>query len=204
MKTNSQRIRGLLRLCLLACACQAGADTVQFAIGKKTPTLDGVVTRAEYGAFVPYSYECDGTLAPEDMAWSDRSPECYFAWDDTCFYAAMVSDGSRLKTRIAERDGNVYEDDSVELYLSGNGLKTPLHQIIVNARGTICDLRDGKREWDAANVRVASGVKDGKWTVEIAVGGRRLHARRGAVRAARQLLPELPFGAGGLGEVHRP
>lgn len=188
-KMNSQRTRGLLGLCLLACACPAGADTVQFAIGKKTPTLDGVVTRAEYGAFVPYSYECDGTLAPEDMAWSDRSPECHFAWDDTCFYAAMVSDGSRLKTRIAERDGNVYEDDSVELYLSGNGLKTPLHQIIVNARGTICDLRDGKREWNAANVRVANGVKDGKWTVEIAVPW----ADVGFTPAGEQFAPHVNF-----------
>ena len=164
-----RREDGLLALGLVVCAGMVFADTVQFGIGRKTPTLDGVVTRAEYGAYVPYSYECDGAPEAEDFPWSDRSPECYFAWDDECFYAAMVSDGSRLKTRIAERDANVYEDDSVELYLSGNGFKTPLHQFIVNSRGTVCDLRDGEREWNAPNVRVANGVKDGKWTVEIAV-----------------------------------
>ena len=150
-------------------AVSASADTVQFGIGRKTPVLDGFVSRTEYGAYVPYSYECDSSLAAEDMPWSERSPECYFAWDDECFYAAMVSDGVRLKTLVSERDANVYTDDSVELYLSGNGRKTPLHQIIVNSRGVICDLRDGKREWNAAGVRVANGVKDGRWTVEIAV-----------------------------------
>lgn len=150
-------------------ALSVSADTVQFAVGRKSPVLDGVVTRSEYGAFVPYSYECDGALVASDLQWSDRSPQCYFAWDDDCFYAAMVSDGTRLRTKVSERDGKVYEDDSVELYLSGNGLKTPLHQFIVNSIGTLYDNCDGDRSWNSEGVRIANGVKDGAWTVEIAV-----------------------------------
>ena len=150
-------------------ALAAAADIVQFGIGRKTPTLDGTVLPGEYGAFVPYMYVIDGYMKPEDLPYSDRSPKSYFAWDDECIYFAMVSEGANLKASVTEHDGPVYNDDSVDFFVSHNGSKSPLHHFIFNSLGTVYDAKDDDRSWNAEGTRVATKAEGGKWTLEVAV-----------------------------------
>lgn len=156
-------------LILVSVAFSAGADIVQFGIGRKTPVLDGSVSRGEYGAFVPYMYEIDGYMAPEDLPYSDRSPKSYFAWDDDCIYFAMVSEGVNLKTTVSERDGPVYNDDSIDFYVSHNASRSPVHHFIFNSAGTVYDAKNDDRSWNAEGVRVKSGTENGLWIIEAAV-----------------------------------
>ena len=167
MKTTGRKA-GLAAAAICA-AIAASADIVQFGIGRKTPTLDGKVSPDEYGAFVPYMYVIDGYMKPEDLPYSDRSPKSYFAWDDECIYFAMVSEGSNLKSSVTEHDGPVYNDDSVDFFVSHNGSKSPLHHFIFNSLGTVYDAKDDDRSWNAEGTRVATKAEGGKWTIEVAV-----------------------------------
>jgi hypothetical protein len=150
-------------------ALPAMADIVQFGIGRKTPAVDGAVADGEYGAFVPYMYEIDGYMAAEDLPYSERSPESYFAWDDKAMYFAMVSEGANLKATVTERDGPVYNDDSVDFYLSHNSSRSPMFHFIFNSLGAMYDAKNDDKSWNSEGVRIASKVFGGKWTLEVAV-----------------------------------
>jgi hypothetical protein len=74
-----------------------------------------------------------------------------------------------LKAYATERDGDVWKDDSVEVFLDTKHDKATYYQIMSNTLGTISDndTRDGS--WDG-DVQTAVRKGKGFWDVEIAVG----------------------------------
>ena len=97
----------------------------------------------------------------------------YLLYDDDNLYVACDLTAKALKADCAERDGEVYKDDCVEIFLDpSNGGKSYYH-FIVNAKGVQYDERressaSGKvgwnAKWDSAVSRNARG-----WTVEVAI-----------------------------------
>ena len=154
---------------IAAFSLPAAADVVQFAVERKSPVQDGVIDAGEYGAFVPYMYDASSGGGTGELAYSDRSPKSHFAWDDEFLYVAMESECANPKASHAERDGALWEDDSVELYVMHNDLKASIHQFIFNSAGAIYDSRDRKKEWNSDGVKVANRVDGGKWIFETAV-----------------------------------
>ncbi len=71
------------------------------------------------------------------------------------------------KTTITRRDGNVWEDDSIEFHLSSRDGKQQ-NQYIANSRGVYFDSRNLDPRWNG-NAKVAGEQKKDCWTVEMAI-----------------------------------
>lgn len=82
----------------------------------------------------------------------------------TCPEPAMAD----LKATVTDRDGRIYDDDSVELFLAPNAMGMPYYHFIVGAAGGAWDDRSGSRGWNAhwswAVTRDAAS-----WAAEIAI-----------------------------------
>ena len=76
-----------------------------------------------------------------------------------------------LKANATKRDGRLWEDDSVELFLDTNGDLHTYYQIIVNSRGAFFDQDKGApglagAKWDGP-VTAAACVLPDRWTAEV-------------------------------------
>jgi hypothetical protein len=114
--------------------------------------------------------------APTKAATSFR-----MGWDDAALYLLVRCDDPAVKTLRAacrERDGDVYQDDCIELHLSFDADRTRRFQILVNSRGVIQDIaysvNEGgadviDRDWTCAGAAAAATVDDTGYTVELKV-----------------------------------
>ncbi|NLO06637.1 MAG: hypothetical protein GX131_12495 [candidate division WS1 bacterium] len=73
-----------------------------------------------------------------------------------------------LKTNVTMRDGSVWHDDVIELFLDANHDHETYYQFAVNAIATRFDSRSGATTWDAQWDAAATTDEDG-WTLEIAI-----------------------------------
>ena len=83
-------------------------------------------------------------------------------------YAAVATrlGGSILKGSISQRDGNVWEDDCVEVRLSPDRGKTD-YVFAVSAGGAMFDARNGDKAFDADGWVVRQDAGERFWTVEM-------------------------------------
>jgi len=93
-------------------------------------------------------------------------------------YKCYEPDLAKLKVDATERDGNVFGDDCVELFLDpintqqSRAEKKYFH-IIINSRGVVDDraggyVRGDKTSW-SPDYPVGSGKGDGYWSLELAL-----------------------------------
>lgn len=99
-----------------------------------------------------------------------------------------------LVAGVTERDGAVYNDDSVEVFLAPNTVGLPYYHFVVGAGGGTWDDRTGDKTW---NTRWTSAItRDAaSWTAEIAIPFSSLNASpTGSWRAnlARNRRPDGP------------
>jgi hypothetical protein len=99
-----------------------------------------------------------------------------------------------IKTGVTERDGPVYNDDSVEVFLNPDGRELPYYHFIVDAGGAVWDALTGDSRW---NARWTSAVSRdaGAWSVEIAIPFRAMDATptgRWRANVARNRQPDGP------------
>lgn len=93
------------------------------------------------------------------------------AFDDRCLYLAVtvpLPTGARPKADARERDGQVWNDDAIEVFVDPAGLHQCEYQFIVNAAGARADLRDQDPTWNGDWEAVATVRPDG-WTAVLAV-----------------------------------
>ncbi|MFH1477876.1 MAG: carbohydrate-binding family 9-like protein [Verrucomicrobiota bacterium] len=106
------------------------------------------------------------------------------AWDDQALYLGITCQEKALEPAVQKahlvkittknRDGNVFSDDCVEIFLSPDPAKGYYH-FAVNAAGTLYDGRGTDSEWNT-DWRAAAKIGDGAWTVEIAIPFKALSA----------------------------
>ncbi|MFH0963745.1 MAG: sugar-binding protein [Planctomycetota bacterium] len=154
-------------------------------------TLAGAEERPTYRCYrVGTPLRIDGKL--EDAAWEalprvtgftliDRGRGVYASeqtlvragWDDSGLYISfmcMEPEISRIKTQAKERDGRVWADDSIQVFLDipRSRERSTLMRFILNTANVQCDEMGGdfgwNREWKSAVV-----VGDGFWSVEIGI-----------------------------------
>jgi len=95
-----------------------------------------------------------------------------FAYDNKNFYFYIhcsEPEMSNLKATVKQRDGNVWEDDSVEIFLCPYGEFDSYSHYIINSIGTLWDAKITEGNADAgwnsqAKVAVAKG--EDYWAVE--------------------------------------
>ena len=105
------------------------------------------------------------------------STEAAIAYDKDNIYFAFICrypPGTEISSTQRDRDGSVWNDDSVELFLDPGLTRGQFYHFIVNASGSIYDGygdQGGKREegnWNF-NVTVVVGREQEAWTLEMAI-----------------------------------
>ncbi|MBN1419657.1 MAG: hypothetical protein JXP34_12840 [Planctomycetes bacterium] len=133
---------------------------------RKGPKIDGTLTDPAWSACPPWPLG----------ACTSGDPQTYATRAKVLFDGANVYVGVRceepdtqaLLARVTERDGPVWDDDSVEVFLEPDP-REPYVQFIANPRGTIYDARDKDPRWDAA-VEAKVSIEDGKvWTITLRI-----------------------------------
>ncbi len=124
-------------------------------------TVDGSPLRDEWAAAAGASafVRLGGTLAPYEA-------RCSVGYDET----GLVVGWSILSAPHAERrgrDGELWHDDEVELFLQPDPAG-PYYQFIVSASGDVGDGQGQDRSWDA-NWEAAVSVAPGSWTAEMRI-----------------------------------
>jgi len=182
-------LAGLLAACALGSwggwaaetAAPAKRGLMQAAIVQKGPPIDGTLQSPVWQACPPLPLgECT-TAKPGPAATTAR-----VLFDATHLYVAFdcaEPDTGRLKQDVTERDGKVWEDDCVEVFVTGDSREGTFH-LTVNPRGALADAvtRGSARDdasWNSAAQVKASIVANERWIVTLAVPLKELGARVG-------------------------
>lgn len=170
------RLSGAL---LLACIGAAGG-----ALAQEAPPLLHITRPAETPP------QIDGRL--DDRCWLEAAQTtgfvlntrrehateqttAYVTYDSRHLYVAfecLESQMDRLQARVTERDGQVFKDDVVEVFLDPNRDRFTYYQFAINPLGARFDLKGdaaGKQpEWDAPWSAAAARGED-RWWAEFAI-----------------------------------
>ncbi|MBR4222056.1 MAG: hypothetical protein IKR81_12920, partial [Victivallales bacterium] len=132
---------------------------------KSVPVVDGVISKDEYvfGATGFFQFK------KRDLNPQNKQVEYYLSQDGEKLYIGMVSPApSKPKVQVyLERDGNVWEDENVEIHLDVIGKKC--YQFIMNPADGVFDSCNGDPKWNSPNAIHKSILKEGKWTFEFVI-----------------------------------
>ena len=154
---------------LLLCHAVAAAPLVTAPqVPDGSIVIDGSLTDAAWAQaqqLVPFTIVGDGVLPqqPQVLLCRDAS---------TLYLSARLPKpaGTPARGKITERDGPLWEDDSVEIFLDPGFTKSHYIQLIVNSAGTKWDSvgkdKAFNADWQAATV---ARDADAFWTLEVAV-----------------------------------
>jgi lysophospholipase L1-like esterase len=175
---------------------------MQAVIVEKGPEIDGTLKSPVWQACPPLALgECTSDK-PGPLATTAR-----VLFDATRLYVSFdcaEPDTAGLKQDVAERDGKVWEDDCVEVFVTGD-LREGYCHFTINPRGAFFDAvtRGSKRDdasWTSSAVVKASVVPNERWVVTLAVPLKELAAYVGEnqtwvmnlnrTRPARGSMPE--------------
>ena len=135
------------------------ASPLTHLLGPSSPVLDGTIAPFEYGVTLNSTFNLDSGELSADSRWAAAydTENLYFAWD-TMLPVRMPS--------VTRHDGNVWEDESIELHLE---FQERQWQFIVNAAGTVYDAQDRSSVWNARNLRLKQRQDGARWVVELAL-----------------------------------
>jgi len=155
-----------LLMALLAASVCAAMPEVTVPMCSVAPVIDGTIAPGEWdGAAGLGCFSVLGGAAAPDQ------PQVYVTYDAENLYMAArlpLAPGRKPKDTATERDGLVWQDDALEMFLDPTGRRGSYYQLIVNARGTQYDGMKQSAKWDA-DWESRTQVGDGDWTLEMAV-----------------------------------
>jgi len=170
----SGKAKLLAVLCVLALAltwgvasCKKIGENGDAGKGLVAPTVDG-----DLGDEVWKGREITGE-------WTDvrpprpvkDKPTVYLTCDAENLYIAFLNPEPDMKHIVASadaHDGNVWQDDSNEIFIDPTGKKESYYQIIVNSKAVVRDARDQDTEWESKAVAKVRKM-EAAWSVEIAI-----------------------------------
>ena len=176
-------MKGSVILMVLACVVVAGCDSGQPAqqitatrgvvpavIVKQGPPIDGTMNSAIWKKCPPLEF---GPCPGEEVALKTTARVLF---DATRLYVAwecIEDDTASMKAEAAERDDNAWNDDSVELFISG-GPRVGSFHFAVNSEGVLQDWKispDGAADlsWDSSAVVRTSMERNKRWIVTMSV-----------------------------------
>ena len=102
-----------------------------------------------------------------------QSTQAWAAWDAERLYLAVRCSEARMKrlaAKVTDRDGRVWSDDCVEVFVRPEPAKPAYYHLVVNALGTLYDARCPRNDaaWQSS-AQVAATRERARWMVEIAV-----------------------------------
>ena len=86
----------------------------------------------------------------------------------TLYISVQVPDSSPFGRKRDARDGDLWEEDSCEIFISNLGQPT-YYQMIINSFGDVYDSRLNDASWDVKDCIIATKQGDNSWTMELAL-----------------------------------
>ena len=134
---------------------------------KEAPKVDGKLDEAVWKK----SKELSRFWLRDGSAPASQQTHARVLCDGEKLYIGAVCDEAgmdKLAAKQTKRDGSVWNDDCIELFLAPHPDKPDYFHVIVGAAGAIYDAKDEDRSF---NAKVRSGVARGEksWTVEVAI-----------------------------------
>ena len=93
------------------------------------------------------------------------------AWDDRALYLHIIClepEPDAITAEVTQRDGPVWLEDALEIFLQPDPAQDDHFQFVVNALGTVYDARNDDGSFNA-RVRAAAQVGEQAWQVELAI-----------------------------------
>jgi hypothetical protein len=129
------------------------------------PTVDGTLGAAEWqgAAQLPEFVAMDGSrsLTQRTVCRVGQTPQGLFV-----AFECYDHDVANLSRRVTERDGAVWTDDCVEVFLDPSGGRQEYRHVAVSTAGTQYDERGADPGWDRYWLARTS-VAPGMWTAEV-------------------------------------
>ena len=97
--------------------------------------------------------------------------DTWLSHDETFLYVGARFHEPWLRSvqcNVAQRDGEVWKDDSIEILLDVNRDKKTFRHFAVNPDGVLYDGRQRESSWNSS-ASVATALEEGAWTVEMAI-----------------------------------
>lgn len=152
-------------------ATDNAGKVLQVALTRQAPVIDGALddpcwaTAGQSTAFEVHSKPADTPAVQTTvLACADR---------DALYFGFICQEPSteHLLAKATERDGALWQDDSVELFLDTNLDRRTFYQIIVNSRGAFFDQDTGApglagEKWNGP-ITAAAKVYPDRWTAEV-------------------------------------
>ena len=138
------------------------------------PVIDGKISKKEWNNVSKYS----GFLKLPKVNQSEYQPTVQVGYDQKNLYFSISSSGHKRHPLTGEtiRDGRVWKDDSIELYLAKESSKEDFYHLVINHKGTIYDQHYQKgvnqskcAAWNCKNIKTATFINGSKWHTEIAI-----------------------------------
>lgn len=140
--------------------------TAQAATG--APAMDGRLSPGEWDLAARMT---GFTIINQDQ----RAPlqtEAYATWDSERLYVAFrcnLPKGFRPLARVTERDGSVWEDDAIELFIQPDPDRQAYYQLVGNSAGAFYDGKGlGGADWDG-EWQYAASAGEGGWEAEASI-----------------------------------
>ena len=170
-------VSALLILCELAAQCLASTRTVTIPFVRRGPVLRGDFSDGLWGYGPPlYDFVSTSADTPVTQQTQVHKTQVHMLYDSQNLYIAVLCDEWHLEhlvSLVRERDGPVWQDDSIELLFDTANGHGAVYHIIVNSIGTIYDEKCVDTEhadpsWNST-CRVKTGRCTDQWVVEIAI-----------------------------------
>ena len=153
--------------------------SVQALRAEEAPVIDG---RLDDAVWQQRDWYTGFRVLNEPDAVAGVQTRFKIAFDDSAVYIAILADEpcmDELVATVEERDGKVYHDDCVEVFLSPDPKGEGFYQFVINPLGTVFDneVRDETRAgghaalysaWDA-DCKVAALKEADGWCAELSV-----------------------------------
>lgn len=153
---------------------EAHKSTVAINRTTSVPTLDGKLAEPLWDSVAQITH----FTIPKLKALARRQTAVSMAYDDLALYLGVhcqEPDMDRLCAQTTERDGGVYNDDCVEIFLAPGGAGEEQFHFIFNSAGVRYDAREiwdpatgsarSKEDWDP-EWQVATHIGADAWTAE--------------------------------------
>jgi len=143
---------------------------------EKGPALDGTMKGPVWEKCPPWPLG----------ACTSENPQKYKTWARVLFDPTHVTvgvcceepDTDGLVMNVTQRDGELWQDDSVEIFLRADP-ERPYCQFVINPRGTLFDARDRQASWNSSAEAKASIEKGKAWTATLRVPLKEIDAYAG-------------------------
>ena len=132
---------------------------IEYKLGLTTPVLDGKISDFEYGAASNGTFNLKTMELTKENRWA-------ISRDAERFYFACDTDAPTTKAKIKDRDGNLWEDESIEIHLEYKGKKW---QFIINENGVFFDTLNGKLTFQAQDLQQKHSTDGKRWIFETSI-----------------------------------